>query len=200
MKLPSNSTGVLAWIVPSARASIISIPFTGGDIIQLVRQYDSLQPSCGGHGNVALQGSLLAALEQLGHQGGDGREAHPSSLHAGGKGQRTGQMGLAGTAVADQQDVFPLFDILPSWQFTHQLLVDGGQGGEVEGIQGLHHGEAGLLDSPIRRFSLAIQPLSFSQAQQVSRVARPMLGARGSDGGILPQDGGQLELLQVVLQ
>ncbi len=55
-------------------------------------------------------------------------------------------------------------DVLPPGQFPHQLLVDGGQGGEVEGIQGLHHGEAGLLDSPFRRFAFPIQQLAFSQA------------------------------------
>jgi hypothetical protein len=106
----------------------------------------------------------------------------------------------AGAAVADQQHVLALVQVLAAGHLAHQWLIEGGQGGEIEAVQGFHHRKAGFLDAPFGRFALPVQQLAFGEAQQVGRVVRTILGGRGGDGGVLPQHGGQLELLEVVLQ
>lgn len=58
-------------------------------------------------------------------------------------------MGLAGSAVADQQNIFPLLDELPVGEFADQRLVDRGLGVKAKAVEGFNDGEAGGLESAV---------------------------------------------------
>jgi len=67
---------------------------------------------------------LLAMLQELGNQAGDGVEADSPALAAGLIGQGRGKVGLAGAGVAHQEDVLPFVDVIAAHQPPEKLLVD----------------------------------------------------------------------------
>ena len=71
--------------------------------------------------------------------------------------ERQGDVGFAGAAVAEQQDVFLAVEILASRQFQDQGLVERGDGEEVEAVQALHHREPGLADAALGRAAVAVE-------------------------------------------
>ena len=142
------------------------------------------------------QASLVPGLQQLMDQTGGGGEAHGHAPLVSGQAQSQGDVGLAGAAVADGDDVLPALDVLAAGQFQHQLLVHRGDGGEVEGVQTFDRGEPGGLDPPLHHALVPVDELQFCQAEQVLGV----VCALGGHLPIFPQGGGQLEFLQVVFQ
>ena len=109
-------------------------------------------------------------------------------------------MGLAGAAVADDQDVLVVGDVLAAHQLADQGLVDGRLAGEVERVEGLDHRQAGRLQPAVGGAALAIEQLPFGQPQQVGRVVGLVLPAGGGHRDVLAQDGRQLQRFEVVLQ
>jgi hypothetical protein len=73
-------------------------------------------------------------------------------------------MGLAGTAVAEGEDVFPLGDVLAARQFQYQDLVEGGNRGEVEAIQAFDGGEMGGPNAPLDQPSFSVDEFQLAQA------------------------------------
>ena len=109
-------------------------------------------------------------------------------------------MGLAGAAVADGDDVFMMLDVFAPGQLRDQWLVHRGDGGEVKGVQALGGGEAGGADPALDHALVAVVEFQFGEAEQVIGMADALGGALGSQLAVLPEDGGQLELLEMVLQ
>ena len=143
---------------------------------------------------------LIPGLHQLVDQGGGGGEAHGHSPLAGGQAQPQGDVGLAGAAVADGDDVLPALDVFAAGQLHHQVFVHRGDGRKVEGVQALDGGEVGGPDPALHHALVAVDECPFGQAQQVLGVVHALGGALGGHLPVLPQEAGQLQLLQVVFQ
>ena len=109
-------------------------------------------------------------------------------------------MGLAGAAVADGDDVLPVLYVLAAGQRQHQGLVHRGDGHEVEGVQGLDRGEAGGADPALHHALVAVNEFQFGETQQVVGMGHPLGGALGGQLPVLPEEGGQLQFLEVVFQ
>ena len=109
-------------------------------------------------------------------------------------------MGLAGAAVADGDDVLSILDVFAADQFQHQGLVHRGDGGKVEGVQALDGGEAGGADPALHHALVAVDEFQFGQPEQVLRMVHPLGGALGGHLAVLPEEGGELQLLQMVFQ
>ena len=109
-------------------------------------------------------------------------------------------VGLAGAAVADGDDVPTALDVFAAGQLHHQRLVHRGDGGEVEGVQALDGREAGGADPALHHALVALDELQFGQPEQALRVVHILGGALGGHLPVLPQEAGQLQFLQVVFQ
>ena len=109
-------------------------------------------------------------------------------------------MGLAGTAVANGDDVFPALDVFTPGQFHHQGLVQRRYGREVDGVQALHGGESGRPDPPLHHTLVAIDEFHLSQPEQVLGMVHPLGGALGGHLPVFPEEAGQLQFLQVMFQ
>jgi hypothetical protein len=106
----------------------------------------------------------------LGHQRLGCEESHLSALHTAGKAQGAGQMRLARPTIAHQQHIFLTVGILADHEFPNQFLFDGRLSLEVEGVQRLDDGEAGVFDPPFSSAFLAVQSFSLYQTQQEADV------------------------------
>ena len=133
-------------------------------------------------------------------QGGGGGEAHRHPFLAGGQSQTQGDVGLAGAAVADGDDVLPVLDVSAPGQLHHQDLVHRGNGREVEGVQAFDGRETGGPDPALHHALVSVNEFQFGQPQQVLGVVHALGGALGGHLPVLPQEAGQLQLLQVVFQ
>src|SRR5208337_2144871 len=125
-------------------------------------------------------------------------EADGETLLAGGESQSDRDVGLAGAAVAECDDVLAPRDVLRARQLQHQRLVERGQHGKVEAVQTLYRREAGLLDPALDRSPFPVDYLQLGQAQQVARMVDPVGGALTGELVVLAQEGRQLERLQVM--
>ena len=147
----------------------------------------------------ALQVVIVTLFEHMGNQGGNPEKADSPALGAGGKAQGGGQVRLTGAGVTEKEHVFVLIDIFPAHEFTHERLVDRGLRFESEALEGLEHGKAGVFDPALGGPLLAFNELAFDQLQQESGVVEPVSGAGRGDRRPLAQDGGQFELLEMML-
>ena len=109
-------------------------------------------------------------------------------------------MGLAGAAVADGDDVFTSLDVLALGQLRDQWLVHRGDGGEVKGVQALGGGKAGGADPALDHALVAVSEFQFGEVEQVVGVADTFGSALGGQLAVLPEEGGQFQLLEMVLQ
>ena len=109
-------------------------------------------------------------------------------------------MGLAGAAVADGDDVFTPLDVFAPGQLHDQGLVYRGDGGEVEGVQSLGGREASGADPALHQALVSVGEFQFGQAQQVVGMTDTLGRALGSELAVLPEEGGQLQFLEVVLK
>ena len=152
-------------------------------------------------GELALQAQqplLVAGLDQLVDQGGGGGEADREALLAGGQPQAEGNVGLAGAAVADRDDVLAAGDVLRAGKLQHQRLVERRQGQEVEAVEAFDRRELRLLDPPLDHPPLALDQLQFGKAQQVADMVDALGGALPGELVVLAQEGRQLERLEVM--
>ena len=109
-------------------------------------------------------------------------------------------MGLASTAVADGDDVLTPVDVLAARQLHDQVLVHRRHGQEVEGVEALRCREAYSLDPAVHHAVMAVYQLKLCEPQQVARMVDALGGALAGHLAVLSQEGGQLQLLEVVLQ
>ena len=93
-----------------------------------------------------------------------------------------------------------VLDVFTPGQFHGQGLVHRRNGQEVEGIQGLDRGEAGGPDPALHHALVAVDEFQFGETQQVVRVISALGGALGGQLAVLPEEGGQPEFLEMVLQ
>ena len=146
------------------------------------------------------QPSFVPGLHQLVDQGGGCGEAHGHPALAGGQSQTQGDVGLAGAAVADGDDVFTALDAFTPGQFHPQCLVHRGDGRKVEAVQAFHGGEAGGPDPPLHHALVPVNELKLGQPEQVLGMIHTLGGALGSHLSVLSEEAGQLQFLQVVFQ
>ena len=146
------------------------------------------------------QPSLVPGLNQLVDQRGGRGEADRQSPLAGGEPQAEGHVGLAGPAVADGDDVLPPVYVLAACQLHDQVLVHRRDGQEVEGVEALRGREASSLDPAVHHTMMAVYQLKLREPQQVARMVYVLSGTLRGHLAVLPQEGRQLQLLEVVLQ
>ena len=146
------------------------------------------------------QSAVVPGLHQFVDQGRCGGEAHGHSALASGQTQAQGNVGLAGAAVADGDDVLPSLVVFTAGQFHDQGFVHRGDGQEVEGVQAFDRGEAGNPDPALYHPLVAVNEFQFSETQQVVRVISPFGGTLGGQLAVLPEEGGQFQFLEMVLQ
>ena len=146
------------------------------------------------------QTSFVPGLHQLVDQGGCCGEAHRHPFLAGGEAQSQGDVGLAGAAVADGDDILPALYVFAAGQLHHQHLVHRRDGRKVKGVQAFDGGEAGRPDPPLHHALVAIDEFQFRQPEQVPRVVHSLGGALGGHLPILPEEAGQHQFLQMVFQ
>ena len=119
---------------------------------------------------------------------------------AGGQAQAQGDVGLAGAAVADGDDVLSALDVFTPGQLHDQCFVKRGDGQEVEGVQAFRGGKACRADAALHHALVAVDEFQFGETQQIVRMIRTFGGALGGQLAVFPEEGGQLQLLEVVFQ
>jgi hypothetical protein len=119
---------------------------------------------------------------------------------AGSQSQSQADVRLACATVAQQQYVLAASKELASRQLQDQGLVQRRDGQEVEAVHGLDDREPGLPDAAFGGSALAIQQLQLGHAQQVALIVELLDGSLPRHLVVLAQDGGQPQLLQVMLQ
>ena len=142
------------------------------------------------------QPSFVPGLHQLVDQGGGGGESHGHPALAGGQAQSQGDVGLAGAAVADGDDILPALYVFATCQLHHQRLVHRRDGRKVEGVQAFDGREAGSADPPLHHALVAVDEFQFGEPEQVPRVVHSLGGALGRHLPVFPEEAGQLQFLQ----
>ena len=104
----------------------------------------------------AQQAFLVSGLHQLVNQGGGRGEAHREPLLAGCQTKAESDMGLAGAAVAERDDVLAALGIFTARQLHDQHLVERWDGLEVEAVEAFDGGEPGLPDPPLDHPAFAV--------------------------------------------
>ena len=144
------------------------------------------------------QASLIARFVQGVDQAGCGIERHREAALASSEPQRQRGVSLAGSRVAQGDDIVAPGNELAAGKFEHQHLVDAGDRGEVERVDGLDGWEARLSDAALDHAPLAIDQLHLDEAQEIARMVDLLGGAKGCNLVVLAQDRRQLELLEVM--
>ena len=83
------------------------------------------------------------------NQGGGRDEADGEPLLAGRQTETEGDMGLAGSPVAERDDILTTLYVFASRQLQNQHLVERGDGLEVEAVEAFDGGEPSLQIAPI---------------------------------------------------
>ena len=141
---------------------------------------------------------VIAGLDELVDQCGGGDEADREALLAGRQAETEGDVGLAGAAVAERDEVLAALDVLAAGQLQDQRLVERGDDLEVEAIEALDHGEARRLDAPLDHAALAVDQLELGKTQKIANVVDAFRGTLPGDLVVLPQERRQLQPLEVV--
>jgi hypothetical protein len=109
-------------------------------------------------------------------------------------------MGFSRSRVSHEENALVSLQILTSHEFQDQRTIDGGLLLELKSIQGFHDGKLGGLDPALSGTLFSLDQFPFAKAQQVSDV---ILAFPGTDAGhrmVFAQHGGQLELLQIMVE
>ncbi len=168
-----------------------------GDITELVED-EQIEP--GISSDQAAQVFLGASFDEFVGQGVAGHEAHPLTLPAGLAAQGGGQMGLAGAAFAQQDDVAFVLKMRPCRQLAHQALIQGRRGLEVEGLKGLEQGKPGLLEAALFPVVRANAQLQLGELQQELRIIGSFVPGLAQIRFQMPGHVGQVQGLEIVLQ
>jgi hypothetical protein len=125
----------------------------------------------------AQQAAFVAGLHQLVDQRGGGGEADGHALLAGGQPEAQADMGLAGSAGPEGDDVLAPLDPFAAGQFQHLHLVELGDRLEVEAVEALGGRELRGLDASLDHPPLAVDQFQFDQAGQELDMVQPFGGA-----------------------
>ncbi len=87
---------------------------------------------------------------------------------------------------------------LAAGQFEHQHLVDAGDGGELEGLEGFDGGKVRGANAALDHAAFAVDELELNQAHQIAGVIEAFSGALGCELGVFAQNGRQLQLLEMM--
>ncbi len=104
----------------------------------------------------AQQAFFIPGLHQFMNQGSGREEADGEPLLAGRQTETEGDMGLAGSAVAERDDILTTLDVFASRQLQNQHLVERCDGLEVEAVEAFDGGEPGLSDPPLDHAALTV--------------------------------------------
>ena len=107
---------------------------------------------------------------------------------------------LARAAVADGDDVLPAVHVLAPGQLCYKLPVHRRDRREVEGVEALDRREACGPDASLHHAVVSVYELQFRQPEQIVRVVHPLGGALGCHLPVLPEEGRQPQLPEVVFQ
>ena len=146
------------------------------------------------------QASLIAGLDQLVDERGGGGEADREPALAGGQAETEGDMGLTGPAVAHGDHVLAPVDVLAAGQLHDQLLVDRGDGEEVEAVEALRGREACSPYAAVHLAVMAVYEFKLSKPQQVAGMVDILGGTAAGQLAVLSQKRRQPQFLQMVLQ
>src|SRR3979490_2736228 len=127
-----------------------------------------------------------------------GVEANRQPLLTGRETEPETNVGPAGAAVADRDEILPAGHILRAGELQHEGLVERRNGSEVEAVQALHGREPRLLDPTLHHAPFAIDQLQFGQAQQKADVIEALGGALPGELVVLAQERRQLARPQVM--
>jgi len=141
---------------------------------------------------------LVARLHQLMDEPRRRCESDGKAALASGEPERQRHMALAGPAVAERDDILATRDERAAAKLQRQHLVEAGNGGEVESVEALDRREPGLADSPFGDPAFAIEEFEFDEPEQIPNVVDAVARGLACDFLIFPQNGRQLELLEVM--
>lgn len=112
----------------------------------------------------------------------------------------TRNMALAGTGVANSNDILAPLDVIAACQFQNRHLVERWQCEIVEAVQAFDGREPGGLDPAFDHAPFTIDHLQLGQPHQVTRMVDAFCGTQLRLLVILAQERRQFERLQVVRQ
>ena len=107
-------------------------------------------------------------------------------------------MGLAGAARGEGDDILASLDPFTAGQFQHLHLVQLRDRLEVEAVQALGGRELRRLDAALHHPSLAVDQLQFDETREEPDVIQFLGGALAGELVVFPQEGGQLQRLQMI--
>ena len=136
---------------------------------------DDQQPEAGQLPLQIEQAPFVPGLHEFVDQGGGGGEAHGQPPMTGGQAQ--GDVGLAGAAISDGDDILPVLEVFTPGQFHDQGLVHRGDGQEVEAVQRFDGGETCGPDPAIYHALVSVDEFQFGEPEQVLGVVH-ILGRR----------------------
>lgn len=148
----------------------------------------------------ACQFFLFAYFQQQGDQFRNPKEPDFVSLQASGHSDRGGQVCLASTAVADQQDILPAIEVVSFRQFQDEWFIDCRLGREVERFECLLSRELGCLETSFRGFAFPLDQLQFAELQQERQMIDIVGAAALGHLLIYTLHGRQLELFEMMLE
>ncbi len=148
----------------------------------------------------AEQALLIARLHELVDEGGGGGEADAETLLTSGQPETESDVGLAGAAVAERDDVLAALDVFAAGKLEHEGLVERGDGLEVEAVEALGHREARRLDPPLDHAPLAVDQLELDEPVEIAHVIDALCGTLAGELVVLAQEGRQLERLEMVIE
>jgi hypothetical protein len=129
-----------------------------------------------------------------------GGEADGQALLAGGEAQAEGRVGLAGAARAEGDDVLAALDPLAAGELQHLHLVERRDCLEVEAVEALGGRELCCLDAALDHPALAVDQLQLHQPGEELHMILPLGGALAGELGVFPEEGRQLQRLEVVVE
>jgi len=146
------------------------------------------------------QALFISRLHQLRGERVGGEEEGREAPLASGEPERQRHMGLAGSAVAECDDILAAGDILAADEFQRQHPVEAGDGGKIESVEALDRGELSFADAPLGDAALAVEKLELDEAEQVADVVDAVAGGLARDLLVFAQDRRQFELLEMMSQ
>ena len=146
------------------------------------------------------QSSFVPGLDQLVDQRGGRGEADRQSPLAGGE-PRPRATWVLPVPLLPMAMTFSRRSTYSQRAKLHdQVLVHRRHGQEVEGVEALGGREACRLDPAVHHAMMAVYQLKLREPQQVAWMVDALGGTLAGHLAVLPQEGRQLQLLEVVLQ
>ena len=148
----------------------------------------------------AQQAFFIPGLHQFMNQGSGREEADGEPLLAGRQTETEGDMGLAGSAVAERDDILTTLDVFASRQLQNQHLVERCDGLEVEAVEAFDGGEPGLSDPPLDHAALTVDQFQLGQTDKIPHIVGALGGALAGQLVVFAQERRQFQGLEVMGQ